>query len=92
MKTQWFWPFRYHILITSEQVKPPDQPTDPDCCYHCPIGGGASSSSGEPGRGKPTLLTSELSQFNTFKKLLKVGDKRASLHQMLQVTSFAKIE
>ena len=46
----------------------------------------------EPGRGKPTLLTSELSQFNTFKKLLKVGDKRASLHQMLQVTNFAKIE
>lgn len=55
-------------------------------------GGGASSSSGEPGRGKPTLLTSELSQFNTFKKLLKVGDKRASLHQMLQATVESKAD
>ena len=55
---------------------------------------GNDFSSGEAGRGKPTLLTSELSQFTTFQKLLKVafGDRRTSLHQMLQVTTFAIIE
>ena len=54
---------------------------------------GSEFSSGEPGRGKPNLLTSELSQFTTFQKLLKFafGDRRTSL-QMLQVTTFANVE
>ena len=41
----------------------------------------------EPGHGKPTLLTSELSQLTTFQKLLKVGEKRTTLHKMVQVTT-----
>ena len=55
---------------------------------------GSDLNSRELGRGRPTLLISELSQFSTFQKLLKVavGDKRVSLHQMLQVTTFAIIE
>ena len=32
------------------------------------------------------MLTEELSHFPTFAKLLKVGDKRPSLHKMLQAT------
>lgn len=38
-------------------------------------------------RSKIDLLSSELSHFPTFSKLLKIGDKRACLHKMLQATA-----
>jgi len=38
-------------------------------------------------RNKIDLLSSELSHFPTFSKLLKIGDKKACLHKMLQATT-----
>ena len=38
-------------------------------------------------QNKIDLLSSELSHFPTFSKLLKIGDKRACLHKMLQATT-----
>ena len=38
-------------------------------------------------RNKIDLLSSELSHFPTFSKLLKIGDKRTCLHKMLQATT-----
>ena len=38
-------------------------------------------------RSKIDLLSSELSHFPTFSKLLKIGDKRACLHKMLHATA-----
>ena len=38
-------------------------------------------------RDRIGLLSSELSHFPTFSKLLKIGDKRACLHKMLQAAA-----